>query len=73
MNQMVKGDNIQVVSTSGEILNYNVISTSIVPGTVTNVMKPSDKNYLKIVTCGTETGDPGSDQYRVVVLAELQN
>lgn len=71
MNKLTIDDRINVTNTAGVNFQYKVISVSVVHQSVSNMMIPSDKNYIKIITCGTATGEPGGNDYRVVVLAEL--
>jgi len=73
LNQVILDDLIYLYNSDGQIFTYKVISTSIVRGDVLNTMRPSTKEYVKIITCGTENGAPGGNDYRVVVLAELQS
>ncbi len=72
LNQIIEGDEIYLFNSNGEKFVYKVISTSVVHQSVSNLMRPSTKNYVKIITCGTANGAPGGNDYRVVVLGELE-
>ena len=71
MNQVIEGDEILLFNTQGQQFTYKVISTSVVYQDTTNLMRPSTKDYVKIVTCGAENGAPGGNDWRVVILGEL--
>lgn len=71
INRLVIGDEINMYNTNGQEYKYKIISTSIVYQDVGNMMRASDKNYIKIITCGAANGAPGGNDYRIVVLAEL--
>lgn len=71
LDKLVDGHEIVTYNKNGDSYRYKVISKSIIAAENTVYVRPSQKDYIKIITCGTESGAPGGNDYRVVVLAEL--
>jgi len=70
INSLPIGAEIILYDKAGNQFKYTVFDQAIVKNTEDNsIYRPSDSDYLKIVTCSTFNGNAGSSSHRYVTLA----
>lgn len=70
INELEKGAIITMVDDAGNSYKYKVTSQSIRDGDDMSIFRPSDSDILKLITCSTFSGEPGSAEYRYITIAE---
>jgi LPXTG-site transpeptidase (sortase) family protein len=73
LNEVKVGDYILIYSQEGDLINYRVISTTIVEERVDTVLKPSEDNYLRLITSSDKVGGISRNDHRIVIVSELVN
>jgi len=70
INTLKIGAKIKLVGKNGKVYTYKVKSQAVKDGVDLGIFRASADDLVKIITCSTWTGDPGSADYRYVTIAE---
>lgn len=73
INTLKTGQKIILYDKDGKAVTYKIRSQAIRDGVDLSIFKPSDEDIVKIITCSTWNGDPGSADYRYITIAERAN
>lgn len=69
LDQLVDGDMIYYSDAQGKVYSYEVRTVSVRNAGDLSILKASNENMIKVISCSTADGSAGSAEKRIVVIA----